>query len=335
MRARITHIGTGYRRCASRHRYATAMGFTLIEVLVVVAIIALLISILLPSLAKARNQAKMVLCQANCKQTANATATYQAEEKGLVPVLFNYAAFKISNEMPARACYMSVALRKYAPQTVRLSSRYGGKFNPEIWWSVPTRAEYETKVLPEHYACPFQRGRGYVPQPTPRTEGIFNIYEYTGKYESMQTWLWENVIRDRQMNIPEWRPSDHLKGYAKFTAFSWNRVKIESGDRATFSDGMTVPNIPNSYSVITKLEKAKVAYRQWTTQDCRRMRVAGFGMATVSFCAAGEHLLAGQPGNLIGRNNIGSHPTGQGGGTNVIFADSHVEWVPGTRVGCP
>lgn len=58
--------------------------FTLIEILVVVAIIALLISILIPSLAKAREQARMVTCKSNLHQLGLSIATY-AQTGGLIP----------------------------------------------------------------------------------------------------------------------------------------------------------------------------------------------------------------------------------------------------------
>src|SRR5258708_25529209 len=57
-------------------------GFTLIELLVVVAIIALLIAILLPSLGKARDQAKTVKCAANIRSLYQALRIYQTEWDG-------------------------------------------------------------------------------------------------------------------------------------------------------------------------------------------------------------------------------------------------------------
>jgi len=60
-------------------------GFTLIEVLVVVAIIALLVSILLPALARARSQARMVVCATREGQIGRAVNVFAAEYKGRIP----------------------------------------------------------------------------------------------------------------------------------------------------------------------------------------------------------------------------------------------------------
>ncbi len=60
-------------------------GFTLIEVLVVVAIIALLVSILLPSLKRARDQAKTLSCAANLRTNGQAMAYYLEANKDVYP----------------------------------------------------------------------------------------------------------------------------------------------------------------------------------------------------------------------------------------------------------
>jgi prepilin-type N-terminal cleavage/methylation domain-containing protein len=59
--------------------------FTLIELLVVIAIIALLMAILLPTLQRARKQAKAAACQANLRQWATTLALYVDDNQGRVP----------------------------------------------------------------------------------------------------------------------------------------------------------------------------------------------------------------------------------------------------------
>ncbi|MBI1375538.1 MAG: prepilin-type N-terminal cleavage/methylation domain-containing protein [Phycisphaera sp.] len=67
-----------------KSKAAHAAGFTLIELLVVVAIIALLIAILLPSLNRARESARRVVCSSQLHQLALLDITYANENKGYI-----------------------------------------------------------------------------------------------------------------------------------------------------------------------------------------------------------------------------------------------------------
>jgi prepilin-type N-terminal cleavage/methylation domain-containing protein/prepilin-type processing-associated H-X9-DG protein len=58
------------------------MGFTLIELLVVISIIALLLAILFPSLRRARNNARAVVCQSNLKQWGTIFSMYIDDNHG-------------------------------------------------------------------------------------------------------------------------------------------------------------------------------------------------------------------------------------------------------------
>lgn len=60
-------------------------GFTLIELLVVISIIALLIAILLPSLSRAREQARSVKCLGHLYATGLALTTYTVDYNGTIP----------------------------------------------------------------------------------------------------------------------------------------------------------------------------------------------------------------------------------------------------------
>jgi len=92
-------------------------GFTLIEILVVVAIIALLIAILLPSLRSAREQGRAVVCETHLNQIAKGIFLYTRDNNDVLPhigwresvSLINYLWFTqvnryLSNQLETYTC---------------------------------------------------------------------------------------------------------------------------------------------------------------------------------------------------------------------------------------
>jgi prepilin-type N-terminal cleavage/methylation domain-containing protein len=108
-----------------------AVGFTLIEVLVVVAIIALLVAILIPSLHSAREMARIVKCTVQQSNFPKALLTYAAAHKGFGPLIATSDEWPVADPSRSRYEYQANMFGHSGPQLkpwiMALASQLGEK----------------------------------------------------------------------------------------------------------------------------------------------------------------------------------------------------------------
>ena len=105
--------------------------FTLIELLVVISIIALLLAILMPSLKKAREQGKTVVCKSNLRQIGIAYTAYVLDNDNKFPMITAYGKWWSSVAPGYIYSQPPFIVDNTNPDNDSLGKYVG---SPKVWW---------------------------------------------------------------------------------------------------------------------------------------------------------------------------------------------------------
>lgn len=105
-------------------RNGSIHGFTLIELLVVVAIIAVLVALLLPSLARAREQAKNVICGGNLRTIFTGFMIYAQNYSDVLPPIYDNCPDPNVNNFVPKIWPFIYASRPWQPGVANYMDKY-------------------------------------------------------------------------------------------------------------------------------------------------------------------------------------------------------------------
>jgi prepilin-type N-terminal cleavage/methylation domain-containing protein len=316
-------------------------GFTLVELLVVISIIALLLAILMPSLNKARNQARLVICQANTKQIATIVEIYRSANDYAVPLVYTSAVDGIAEKMR----WISMGLRGYGGQTKTLPASFDINRNwGDYGADRPKVIDYCRKYLEKFWVCPFTSGgktiNAWKQGPPVKIGGVsYNTQILTGYVESYQanliplhktlTYDPPDLAYRTICNYSMRASLGFPHGGLKFGDLIWNTGFTPNGNWQVFPKPWSDAKVVDSSGKMAGNPKNN----KWSMDYVRG--VGGSGLSDVSsfYCTQGQFDAWSDPKDGGCIMNFGSHARKNVGGTNVAIGDGHVEWVPGTQIG--
>lgn len=211
-------------------------GFTLIELLVVVAIIALLISILLPSLSKAKNQAKEVVCKTRMDQIVKALFMYSQSNRGWLPNSVNPNTGAVGSMWSEAAWWV----RKQDLWFYRITPDYLGNEKVLVCPSDPFGSQFnfeaETSAGPRTDVKAFSCGyalnyllRHYGPESHGYDSILMNIENFRSRRPEATIFMAEVGPDDRIPTAPLYESADP----GSSTAHPWR-----DGGRMVWDDGV-------------------------------------------------------------------------------------------------
>lgn len=117
-------------------------GFTLIELMIVIAIIAILAAILVPNMVRSKNQAKLSSCKQNVRSMASAIESYATDSGGRYPTALGSIAPNFIKTLPT--CPVSRSDTSYV-------AGYEHSGNPDNYTVACQGSNHTTLGLPPNF----------------------------------------------------------------------------------------------------------------------------------------------------------------------------------------